>query len=276
MHEFRSTILSGAATGPVTPIKGKSRQGSGSSLVGISVRREESRLTNQRREDRLPGVVACAILTFRRRKYEARVINLSSTGAMLECDIEPRIGEKVAIDLGDGSAGKCAVRWLRGSRIGVEFDGFGLMLGRSENGDFVISPDRKRKESPRPPREALVWSAEIHADGLAVPARLRNISSRGALLESQRAIAPETKVLIDLHGAGMVPGVARWYEDGHVGVQFDREFDIRALSACIQAETGKNLPKANWLKPEYLETELDPNSPWAARWDWLTPSELGG
>lgn len=275
MHEIRSAILSGASQAPATPIKAKSRQGHGSSLVSISVRREESRLTNQRREDRLPGVVADAVLAFRRRKYQARVINLSSTGAMLECDLEPRIGEKGTIDLGTGCAGKCVVRWIKGQRIGIEFDGFGLMLGRSETGDFVISPDRKRKESPRPPRESLVWPVSIHANTDVVAAKLKNISAKGALIESPIPVAPGTKVLVDLSGAGMVAGTARWFEDGLVGVQFDREFDIRALSARIRSEAGKEPGKENWLKPEYLQSELDPNSPWAGRWDWLSPADLG-
>lgn len=274
MHELRSAILSGAGVARATPVAPKRRLGHGSSLVGIPVRREESRLTNQRREDRLPGVIGSAVLTFRRRKHEARVVNLSSTGMMAECAIEPRIGERLGLDLGEAGRGKCVVRWIRGSRLGLEFDGFSLRLGRSDSGDFVFQRhEDDRPKQARAPRQALAWPASIHAGGETTAVRIRNISPAGALLESERDLPAETAVMLDLSGAGMVTGTVRWCEDGHIGVKFDRDFDLRALSACAQ-ETGETT-HATWLKPEYLETELEPDSPWAARWEKLTLADLG-
>ncbi len=49
------------------------------------------------------------------------LINLSGGGAMISCDFEPRLWERVDLVLGEGGEIECAVRWLRGDRVGLEF-----------------------------------------------------------------------------------------------------------------------------------------------------------
>src|SRR5687767_15805539 len=93
MHEIRSSIL--GEDKPASPIASKAkakRDGAGlGGLHKIAIRREEARVTNQRAEDRLLGQVEQSIIHFRRRKFVVRVVNVSSRGAMIEADIEPRI-----------------------------------------------------------------------------------------------------------------------------------------------------------------------------------------
>src|SRR5688500_20280896 len=99
MHEIRSSILSSDEKS--TPIAQKTkpkREGGGlGGLTKIAIRREEARVTNQRSEDRLRDRVEQSTIWFRRRRHEARVVNVSSRGAMIECDIEPHIGEATDI-----------------------------------------------------------------------------------------------------------------------------------------------------------------------------------
>lgn len=279
MHKLRSDILSAGQDRP-SPVAAKTtatpkpRVASlGASLAAIPVKRTESRTTNQREGDRVPGVIADTTLTVRRRKMDARVVNLSCDGAMIEVDVELHIGERVAISLGDGGSGKCVVRWIRGGRIGLEFDGFSLELGQGPEGfAFRRSEEAKRKIAERATRQALVWRATLHHGPDSTPVRLANVSTTGALLEGAPDVEVGASVLIDLSGAGMMPSTVRWAEGGRVGVLFDREFDVQLLSICAAHDAAPK--KIDWVKPEYLTDERNPNSPHAGRWEKLTLEDL--
>lgn len=277
MHKLRSDILSAGQERP-SPVAAKTKAKAaslGGSLAAIPVKRTESRTTNQRDGDRLPDVLAETVLTLRRKKYEARVVNISSDGAMLEVEAELLIGERVSISLGDGSDGKCVVRWVKNGRVGLEFDGYSLELGRGEDGSFAFrrSTEGKRKIAERAVRQSLVWRATLHHGHDSLPVRLANVSSTGALLEGVLAIEPGSAVLLDFAGVGMMPSTVRWCKGGSIGLLFDRHFDVRALAICAREDAG--LRKIDWVKPEYLMDERNPNSPHAGRWEKLTLADLG-
>ena len=278
MHSIRS-ILSGDQHQP-TPVAAKrrgSRSSLGTSLTAIPVRREESRLTNHRGEDRQSGVIDSTRIHFRRRCYDARVINVSSHGAMVECAVEPHIGDRVEIELAQDERGECVVRWLRDGRIGLEFAGYSLLLGRSESGDFVFrrSEAGQQKQAERAPRQALVWMGNLHTDSGTFPVRLHNVSAGGAMIDAAdgQDLPEGAEVMLDLSGVGTLPARVRWSADGRLGLGFEGEFDPAILSNCARA--AQPTPEGpSWLKPAYLETELSPDSPWAARWETLKPEDL--
>ena len=124
MHELRSTILSGEPQ-PASLVarkgKGKREAPAPSGLSKIAIKREEARVTDQRLEDRHYGAVQRSTILFRRRRVVVDVVNVSSRGAMIVAAIEPRIGEKLDIEISDASRTRCVVRWIRDGRIGLEF-----------------------------------------------------------------------------------------------------------------------------------------------------------
>jgi hypothetical protein len=276
MHEIRS-IVTGEVVRPDTPVARKRRKAepAGSSLAKIPVRREAPRTTNQRSEDRIPVLLDNITIVFRRRKRSARVVNLSSNGAMIECDIEARIGETIALELAEGNRGDSIVRWVRDSRMGIEFQGYSLLLGRSEDGNFVFrrcDDGAEESEPQRAPRQSLVWGGILHAKFESSEVRVHNVSSGGAMLQCDRVFDEGTDVLLELTGAGMLNAKVRWCEDGQIGISFDQEFDLATLSVCTPEPPQ---PGTVWMKPQYLEDELSPDSPWAARWEKLTLRDLG-
>src|SRR5689334_21871605 len=94
----------------------------GGSLTAIKSKREETRKSTQRAEARHLKVIEQAVVTFQRRKYQVRVLNVSSRGAMVEGELEePIIGARLDIQFNDCNRTECSVRWVRGSRIGLEF-----------------------------------------------------------------------------------------------------------------------------------------------------------
>ncbi|HEX8667235.1 MAG TPA: EAL domain-containing protein [Allosphingosinicella sp.] len=90
----------------------------------------------------------------------------------------------------------------------------------------------------RPPRHRLIRLGTLQWDGRAYPARVRNISSGGAMVECETAIPPDRKVKLDLDEAGLVPAEVRWCQRGQMGLKFEREFDLRTLARARRGPAG--------------------------------------
>ncbi|HLL58666.1 MAG TPA: PilZ domain-containing protein [Allosphingosinicella sp.] len=268
---------------PHTPIatkQPKKAQASLGSLTAIPVKREESRLSNERREERHRDILSGALIYFRRRKYEVTVINVSAGGAMVEAQIEPRIGEQIEIQFGDCNRTKCAVRWVRGTRIGLEFQQETTIIGSSSIQDFIIrrlrgdegeaEPAEKDTKASRAARHGLIWTGTLHCNHDSVPARLRNISAEGAMVETSQSFAVGAEVFLDLDEGGTAFAKVAWSEGGQMGLKFDQKFDLKQLARSKPAPVAA----APTVKPQYLESDGSPDSPWSAMWDRLTPQEL--
>jgi hypothetical protein len=97
-------------------------------LAGELVPRMQRRLIDQRSEDRHDGIVQRAAIMFRNQEYIVPVINISSRGTMIECDIVPRIGETIVIRFEECSPIHGFVRWVRDGKVGLNF-GHEIILG---------------------------------------------------------------------------------------------------------------------------------------------------
>jgi hypothetical protein len=284
MHEIRSSILSGAGKPALVARKkgAASENGSGlGGLTGVRVKRVEARTTNQRGEDRLRDLVQTSTIVFRRRKYEVSVINVSSRGAMLETDIEPRIGEQIEIQFSSQNRTRCSVRWLREGRIGVEFMDETIIWDcskphrqapdrRAAPGSPEALAEQERSKVGRDERHKLIRKGTLYWSGITIPVRIRNISEHGAKVEGGRTLWPGAEVELDLGEAGWQMAEVRWAEDGQLGLRFLEAFDLDSLAP---SRNDAEAP-AEMLKPAYLETENRPDSPWASRFQRLSMTEL--
>ncbi len=227
-------------------------------LAGLAIARTEVRTSNQRREERQVMVSETASLRFRDADYEVRVTNVSNHGAMIEADIAPHIGERVQIAFEGCIGTDCTVRWVRSPRIGLEFFTETVIAGdRGRGKDAAPEP---RQVKPRPPRQALLWTAVIHWTEGSQHARLRNVSAAGAMLEAQEDLERDLPVVLDLGRGGAVAGRVRWSRAGQIGVAFDERYDLRQLG-------GGTAPD--------VASASDVASPWEAPWERQGPQDLG-
>ena len=90
-------------------------------LAGDLIPRMQRRIFDQRSEERYTGIVDRAVIIFREQNYIVPVINISSRGTMVECDIMPRIGETIIIHFDHCTPIQAFVRWVRDGRIGLNF-----------------------------------------------------------------------------------------------------------------------------------------------------------
>ena len=100
----------------------------------------------------------------------------------------------------------------------------------------------------REPRHRLMRRAIASIDGEQVELKLRNISSMGAQVECEIAVAPGTELTIDIVGVGPVRGIVRWAQAGKFGVQFNGQFDLARLAPKKEQRAG-----AAVMKPWYVE-----------------------
>lgn len=90
-------------------------------LDGSMIPRTEKRSIDERGEARHAAVSSTAVLEFRGRKHVVRLINISSSGAMVIFPHIPNIGERLTVQLLDRGIVVSQVRWVKDGRIGLSF-----------------------------------------------------------------------------------------------------------------------------------------------------------
>jgi len=150
----------------------------------------------------------------------------------------------------------------------------GFLFGRpmSANEANQLAADSKsmtagKDVEPRPARHSLIRRGSLSWAGGTLPVRLRNISAEGAMIESGNDMRPESDVELDLADGLRLTGRVRWSQDGRIGLKFAEAFDLRRLGSLRSSKPGT-------VRPDYLGSELDPNSPWAARKERLTIKDV--
>jgi diguanylate cyclase (GGDEF)-like protein len=146
---------------------------------------------------------------------------------------------------------------------------FGRPMAAEDASKIAAQSKSISNDKSRSPRHGLIRLATLQWDGLSLPVRLRNISAGGALLESERGLAPGAEVQLDLPGCGLLTSEVRWSQSGRLGIRFQEEFDLKKLAPIKRR--GQNV---RVLKPDYLDTEENPDSPWAGRQERLSAKEV--
>jgi hypothetical protein len=101
---------------------------------------------------------------------------------------------------------------------------------------------------PREPRMRIIRAALLHHQGRVLGARLRNISSGGALVECREELPVGADVQLDFAAGGLIGAEIRWSQGTQFGCQFKEKFDLRLL------QPAKSTAKApTVMAPDYLK-----------------------
>jgi hypothetical protein len=291
----RSRITRGRAADGSPLVQAKAPKGAKpEALDSVPVEREAGRTANMRLQDRHRLDAHEVKVTHKRKDHMVRLINLSGGGAMVAGDFAPMLWDKVKLHVADDGVLDCAVCWLKGDRIGLEFahetrldcsaDKQAELLRATIANSFPdvefeadvakagevgqpSSPAQPTDEHRGDRRHPLIWSGELHYDFSTTPVRLRNISERGALIECERALPVGAEPLLDLGEAGSVFGTVTWVVGDQAGLSFKSPFDMTML-----AKAKPQLAPARWVAPDYLKRGA--SSPWAEGWDRMSLGEL--
>ncbi len=300
MNEFRNKLLGGPQP-ERSLLRGKAPRPAPStaaeeeSFAELSIPRSASRNVNHRDADRhrLAENENIVLLHDDGREISVQLINLSGGGAMIEGADELKLWDQVELQLGNaGNRLEAAVRWIKNGRAGLEFahetriqaDGDEVaetlrqVIERSfpdiaieaaafaeaetggeptpADGNGIVELDEREQRHP------LIWSGLIHYNHDSVPARLRNISSGGALIESAECFPLGAELLLDLGEAGAIFSTVHWARGDQAGLRFHTEFNLTEL-----AKLRPQVASARWVAPDYLRQDRSSNSPWASQWD---------
>jgi hypothetical protein len=300
MNEIRQQILGGERPERRSLLGTKRKKGAHAEagLTSVEISREEHRQASTRDGDRhrLPDHQVRVV--HKRKSYDVQLVNLSGGGAMIAGGIEPMLWDRVDLHLGEDGVIECAVRWLKGGRIGLEFahetrldcsDEAKTKLLRAvldQNFRDIEIEQRKRRKTDQPAEECvearvesseqregrrhpLIWSGNVHYDFETAPVRLRNISETGALIECESSMPVGAEPLLDLGDAGQVFATVTWAVGDQVGLKFKQAFDLGRL-----ARARPEVIPAEWESPAYAKPASPWDSPSSDEWNRMSLDEL--
>jgi diguanylate cyclase (GGDEF)-like protein/PAS domain S-box-containing protein len=105
---------------------------------------------------------------------------------------------------------------------------------------------------PREPRMRIIRAALLHHQGRVLGARLRNISSGGALVECREELPVGAEIQLDFAAGGLIDAEVRWTKGTQFGCQFKEKFNLKLLQPAKPAAKAPTV-----MTPSYL-TGTDP------------------
>jgi hypothetical protein len=288
---IRSKIFGGGKGEDESPVVAskKPKGAKADALHSIAVSREETRKADTRDEDRHRLPDERVHVSYQSGDYEVQLVNLSGGGAMVACDFEPKLWDRLQLHLGENGTIECAVRWIKGDRIGLEFahetrldcsaDKQAAILREVITRSFpdiefevpaepaAETVDYDEQRSGR--RHPLIWSGLIHHDFQSTPVRVRNISSTGAMIESSTPLGVGAEPLLELGDEVQISTTVVWVFGDTAGLRFSSEFDLSHL-----ARSRPDLASVKWDRPDYLQPGAAADSPWDEKWDRMSLGEL--
>src|SRR5881275_1101602 len=119
---------------------------------------------------------------------------------------------------------------------------FGKPMPAEEARALAAKGEASLPGSKLPPRETrirIIRAALLHYQGQVKGARLRNISSGGALVECREELPVGAQIKLDFAAGGFVDAEVRWTKGTQFGVQFKEPFNLKLL------QPAKPAPKAS-------------------------------
>jgi diguanylate cyclase (GGDEF)-like protein/PAS domain S-box-containing protein len=106
---------------------------------------------------------------------------------------------------------------------------------------------------PREPRVRIIRAALLHYQGRVLGARLRNISSGGALVECREELPVGAEVQLDFAAGGLIDAEIRWTKGTQFSCQFREKFNLKLLQP-----TKPGAKAATMMTPNYLTSADEP------------------
>jgi hypothetical protein len=259
-------------------------------LHSIPVTRTELRHVNTRDDDRHRLVQETVELVHEGSSYPVELVNLSGGGAMVAGKLPAKLWDRVDLRIGTDGVIECALCWIKGDRIGLEFaHETRLDCSPGEQARILrevvtrsfpnVEFEAPASEEPAPKTDApdqragrrhpLIWSGTLHHDFESHSVRLRNISSTGAMIECAITLPVGATPLLELGDHIQVPSNVTWAVGDTAGLRFDNEFDLSLL-----AQARPQVAEAHWERPSYLQAGKLSDPEADKRWQRMSLGEL--
>jgi hypothetical protein len=119
--------------------------------------------------------------------------------------------------------------------------------------DAPAPPDRRRGERYL----SLLRVGALLIDGRRELCLVRNVSAGGMLIRPYSAISVGTEVTVELKHGETVSGVARWIEEGLVGIAFNQAIDVVALLTSSEDGPQPRMPRIELNCTAWVREDAD-------------------
>jgi diguanylate cyclase (GGDEF)-like protein/PAS domain S-box-containing protein len=129
---------------------------------------------------------------------------------------------------------------------------FGKPMPAEEASELAVKGAATAPEQlpAREPRMRIIRAALLQYQGQVKGARLRNISSGGALVECREELPVGAQIRLDFAAGGFVDAEVRWTKGTQFGVQFKEPFNLKLLQpAKPVAKSSATVVTPDYLKP---------------------------
>jgi diguanylate cyclase (GGDEF)-like protein len=109
----------------------------------------------------------------------------------------------------------------------------------------IVRPDAHL--TPREPRIRIIRATLLHHGGRVIGARLRNISSGGALVECREEMPVGAQVQLDFAAGGLIDAEVRWTKGTQFGCQFREKFNLKLLQPTKPTTKAPKVVAPNYL-----------------------------
>lgn len=177
---------------------------------------------SERRDDkRHLTLFRVGAMTIQGRRELCLIKNISAGGMKIRPYCALEVGDRLTVELKTGTSADGQVAWLEAGNAGVEFD---------QQVD-VIDILSASQDGPRPrmPRIEVDCHATVREGAQSWRMRVIDVSQGGVKLESAALLPRGSDIIVTLPDLAPQPGVARWCEDGYIGVTFNRLLSLGEL-----------------------------------------------
>jgi Tfp pilus assembly protein PilZ len=185
---------------------------------------------NRRADERHLTLFRVATLIVAGKRELCLVKNVSAGGALVRvyCAIEPDTAVHIELKEHQPVAGK--VTWVRGSDVGITFDG----------SIDVVDVLKTATEGPRPrmPRIEASCVAFVRQGAILHRSTVQNISQGGVSVEAPNPLTLGAEVIVSLPEMPPQPAVVRWKDGERYGIAFNSVLPLARLVEWLQARQG--------------------------------------
>lgn len=271
---IRAKVYGGGDAAEEPILKAKKPKGAkADTLQSVAVPRDVRRASNSRSGDRHRLTNERARVTYDSRDFDVELINLSGGGAMVAGSLQPKLWDRIWLHLGEHGSIECAVIWVRGDRIGLEFAQETQLDGPPEQVAIVLrhviertfphihfssrkakeasapaEPEAQARDNRRASRHPLIWKGLLHHDYQTTEVRVRNISATGAMIESQTPVRVGAQPLLELSDEASISAIIEWAVGDQAGLKFIDPFDLSLL-----VHSKPDVAPVEWTPPSYLK-----------------------
>ena len=205
----------------------------------MAISNEQAAFENQRGAQRFTLLIRTAKLVCDSGEFLCVIRDVSATGVRLKLFHRLPADRHLALELGNGEVYFIECVWERDGHAGFRF------AAPIEVQEFIgeVSPFPRR-----PIRLRVQIAATVSAQGVSADAVIRDLSQRGAGIETGRQLAKGQPVTLDAPGLPQAIAKVAWRNGRSYGLVFERVFtleELARLSVVLQLPDAKGTRAAS-------------------------------